>query len=178
MARGKVINPKTFFEIFYLFKVEKLKLAQILDAIEGKASYATISRICNNSVGGNKLYTKWKVFLIENNFNFEKFVNEFWRSFPYPEFWPRDILCRIVNESAVVPLYQIHKKYEFDFTLSTFKKLFEDGTIKTAVKKKCLKQKEITKNAPTSAPVKSNLVNELIEKIKETTGAKEVILKF
>ena len=67
MAKSKIISPKLFFKILYLYEKKGLNLTDIYNTIEEKVSYATISRICKNSIGGHKLYVIWKKTLIENS---------------------------------------------------------------------------------------------------------------
>ena len=178
MAKNIVVNPKDFFKIVTMHEFENIKPARIYDYFYKKYSFATVYRIATNNKSASSMTSYLRNQVIRHKSNYDKFIEKTWNYFPFPEFWPADKLCAVIQYSSQHSYIDIKNNFNLQFGTYKLEKLFTCGDMKKAAKTKCIKKQETKKPEIEVARVaEKETVAELIRKLKKMTGAKEVIIK-
>ena len=180
MAR-KYTDPKDFFNIVKKY-IYGINVAKIFDEYKDKYSWSTVYRIATGNHAANTIGYLRQIVI--NSRNFDDFIKQTWKYFPFPEYWPTDKLCTMIQYSATHEYSEIVDRFGLKFKVIMLRKIFENGAIKKAAKTKCIKSNvTIEKPRVSVAEIevietdKHLIVAELIEQLKQLTGAKEIIIK-
>ena len=194
----KILDAKTIFDIILLGKCG-IRNKDIMEKYP-EISFPTISRITMRSASAAEKYIRYNEFL-KSHKSFEDFMDEFWKDFPQPEYWPTEVVNDIWRFYTKHNILATYKEFELNFSYGKFIELFElkklkkvfdknnfgiipktkDEIIKEVKKENKLKECGFIINeieTDVAKGDKEDNVKDLIERLKSLTGAAEVILKF
>ena len=175
----KILDAKIVYKVLEL-SVKGFNGVEINEKISD-ISYPTINRIITGNFASKK-YIEYKKFFNKNeDISFENFMVYFWRDFPQPEYWPDEEIVRMTKLSVKKDLVDIYKLFEIKFSFPKFKELWLNDSIKNKFKKAIKNEKNQTEKIKKTKEIEDNKnesVSDLIKKLKDLTGAEEVILKF